>query len=564
MASADFPFSRRTLLQLAAGTSMSWLLGCTNAVRRPDGLVDDGAEWMKRYGPVDRTPSGDDVFAADEAAEAHALLWNREARDFDRAPSESIAVAILGGGMSGLLSAYLLRDLSPVVLEHAPRFGGQSRSESWDELEYPLGAAYVSEPDAGSDAGAIFRELDVASFCRPRGGGDAVFVGGKIVDGWWQGAADPGAKAAFVRVARYLADTLNEQGDLRFPTMPARTDAARALLRKLDGESLAVHLKRLFPRNERMPTLLETYLDRYCHSTFGAFADEVSAAAGLNFLASEFGPVLVPSGGNGRIAEAILEKLYYQLPADRLRPKSTVVSVRKHPNGHAIDYVDGTGKSRRIIAKHVVVTVPKYVALRLFADLPPERHTAFRSIEYRAYVVANVRLRGRPERSDYDVFRLDGKPLENPPSVDAAVTTDIVRATFAAAVGKDARPPVRRTEVLTFFRALPFSGARPELLAPGALEKLRHSFERELESYLPALGISPDTVLGIRLARWGHAMPVPKVGVYRAELPHQLSASWDGTVHFANQDNWCLPAFETAMDEALRVAPVVRKALLPA
>lgn len=545
---------------------MGWMLaGCSSIPRRLDGLADDGAEWMKRHGPVDRAPGGDDVFANDDVGHAHGLLWSRETRDFENAPHESVAVAILGGGMSGLLSAYLLRDLSPVVLEQSDRFGGNSRSESWGELEYPLGAAYVCEPAAGSDAGAVFRELGVDGFTRPRGEEAAVFVGGKIVDGWWRGEAVPAAKAQAVRLAKYLSDTLNDQENLRFPALPTRTAAAHALVSELDRESFAAHLRRaVFPKGEAPHPIVATYLDRYCYSTFGASADEVSAAAGLNFLSAEFGPVLVPSGGNGRIAEAVLERLFYQLPHRRLRPKCTVLRVGKTPPGHAIDYVDGEGKPRRILSKHVVVALPKFVALRLFDDLPADRHSAFRSIEYRAYVVANVRLRGRPERSDYDVFRLDGTPAERPPSLEAAVSTDVVRASFAAVVGPENRPPVRRTEVLSFFRALPFTGARPELLADGSLEKLRRSFERELDGYLPALGISPDTVLGIRLTRWGHAMPVPKAGIFRDGLPARLWAPLGETVHFAHQDNWCLPAFETAMEEALRVSQTVRKALLGA
>jgi len=561
--------SRRTVLRLAAGGSLGWLFGCAGTQRHLDALSnavgpDDGAHWMKLHGPVDRSPSGDEFFAADDAARAHARLWNREQRDFENAPAESLAAVVIGGGMSGLLSAYLLRDVSPAVLEHGERFGGQSRSESWDELEYPLGAAYVCEPVASSDAGAIFRELAVESFCKPRGSEDAVFYGGKILDGWWGGASAPEAKAQMQRMGKFLKDTLNEQGGLRYPALPARTATSRALANKFDGSSLEEYLRtHALKKGETLHPHLRTYFDRYCFSTFGSTASEVSAAAGLNFLAAEFGPILVPSGGNGRIAEAIVEKLYYQLPANRLRPKSTVVRVHRRKEQTLVDYVDAEGKSRRIIAKQVVVAVPKFVALRLFDDLPEDRQTAFRSVEYRSYVVANVRLRGRPTRNDYDIFRLDGVPKVLPPSFDAALTTDVTRASFAATVGNEGRPPSRRTEVLTFFRALPFSGARPELLAPTALERLRVSFEKELEQYLPAMGISADTVHGIRLTRWGHAMPVPKVGIYRAGLPEKLSASLHGSIHFANQDNWCLPAFETAMEEAFTASTLVRKALLP-
>lgn len=557
--------SRRSLLRLAAGWYVASLTGCAAMPRRgraPEESSDAIAEWLQRHSPVDRTAPGTDRFAADDVARAHAFLWNRSEPDFDAAPLESAGVVVLGGGMSGLLSAYLLRDLSPVVLEQSDRFGGHSRSEAWESVEYPLGAAYLCEPAPESDAAAVLRELAVETFSRRREGHFPVLVGGKLRTGWWRGETAPEAASQFVRFKRYLDDVCNERRGLRYPNLPTRSRRDEAVVGTLDTVSLDTHLRKvLLPKGGTLHPEIVTFLDRYCFSTFAAAASEVSAAAGLNFLAAEAGPVLVPSGGNGRIAEALLEKLAFALPNGHLRPRSMALRVRSREGKSVVDYLDADGRPRRVQARQVVVAVPKYVALRLFDDLPADRQAAFRAVEYRAYVVANVRLSRRPEGDEYDVFSLDGSAGGVPPALEASVTSDVTRARFAS-LDRSGRQPRTDAEVLTFFRALPFTGARPGLLAPDAFERLRACFERELDGFLPALGVRPDAVRGIRLVRWGHAMPVPKVGIYRQRLPERLSASLGGTVHFAHQDNWCLPAFETAMDAALAVSSTVREALL--
>src|SRR5262245_39965362 len=45
-------------------------------------------------------------------------------------------VVIVGGGPSGLLSAYLLRDRDFLLLEKEPRFGGNAISEQWRGVWY--------------------------------------------------------------------------------------------------------------------------------------------------------------------------------------------------------------------------------------------------------------------------------------------------------------------------------------------------------------------------------------------------------------------------------------------
>src|SRR6185295_3554873 len=95
-------------------------------------------------------------------------------------PDETTSLVIVGGGMSGLGTAYLLRDEKPVLLERADRFGGNARGESWDGIDYAIGAAYFLEADHDTPLDALYKELDVASFCRIKTEEDPVLIEGKI------------------------------------------------------------------------------------------------------------------------------------------------------------------------------------------------------------------------------------------------------------------------------------------------------------------------------------------------------------------------------------------------
>ena len=69
--------------------------------------------------------------------------------DFHRPPigaqppadAEQVRVAVIGGGISGLAGAYLLRQYRPVVLELHDRFGGNATGELWHDEPYSLGSA---------------------------------------------------------------------------------------------------------------------------------------------------------------------------------------------------------------------------------------------------------------------------------------------------------------------------------------------------------------------------------------------------------------------------------------
>src|SRR5580765_5204242 len=136
------PFlTRREVLKTAGGSFIAWYLsGCAPLVYRDSSGRDPSTEETKAdTSPIDRT-LGDKAprqFFGDMPEKAHSILWNKEGYLASRindipTTAESVPLVVLGGGMSGLFSAFLLRHHSPVVLEAASRFGGNSKAQSWN------------------------------------------------------------------------------------------------------------------------------------------------------------------------------------------------------------------------------------------------------------------------------------------------------------------------------------------------------------------------------------------------------------------------------------------------
>ncbi|HZU41967.1 MAG TPA: NAD(P)-binding protein, partial [Terriglobales bacterium] len=97
------------------------------------------------------------------------------------APSQEYEVIIVGGGPSGLMTAYKLRETNFLLLEKEPRFGGNAISEQWKDQWYSTGAAY--QMDDGVEA--LCREIGMPIH-RIRSV-DAAIVNDKLVPDSWTG-----------------------------------------------------------------------------------------------------------------------------------------------------------------------------------------------------------------------------------------------------------------------------------------------------------------------------------------------------------------------------------------
>ncbi|MBI2932854.1 MAG: FAD-dependent oxidoreductase [Planctomycetes bacterium] len=491
------------------------------------------------------------AFTGDAFERPHAALWQKEAFLRERGgrlpePQERVPVAIVGGGMAGLTAAYLLRDLHPLLLEQDPRLGGNAKGERWGDLAYSIGAAYVARPEEGEPTHALLSELNLLPASREEGMASeaTVLKDGTLWNGFWDGVTDPPRADSFRRVAKELARI----GDDEFPDIP-RTDESALSAEEMDALDRTPFRDWLRTKFGDLHPHLREFLRAYCWSSFGGDDTEISAAQALNFLTADLGGILAYPGGNAAIAQALAERL------DRLRTGVVVFDIERDDAGVRISYADASGALHAVRARTCIVACPKFVARRLLRD--PGRSAAMGQLEYRAYLVANVLLR-QPLRSPcYELFRLTGRlhPEARPREAfrDLAFT-DLVFGAWAAHDRPD-------RSALTLYAALPFKEGRNELILPEAYEQARAGFEREMPDLLGALGVHPDRVESLRIARWGHALPLASVGLLAEGIPQRAAAPIDDAIFFAQQDNWANPCVESAIGTAMTAAGGVRKAL---
>jgi len=525
--------------------------------------AEKAEDLISRLGPIDRT-LGDRApaeFSGDQNERPHRILWARDAYLATKRVEpgeEEVPLAIVGGGMSGLFSAYQFRDQKPVILEQAARFGGNAKGQSWRGLDYSIGSAYIDTPHAGSPMAQYYQELGLAEITVPRNTIDPVAVGGKVYADFWSGEADLTNRKAYERLATFLTELAREKHE-PFPFIPALTEGHKRSLLKYDRENLHTCLTRVV--GGKLPAQLEAAIEHYSFSTYACSATEISAAAALNFLAQEVEPIRVCSGGNARIGERLMERLLASgVPTQNFRAGAIVVRVTVEGNrGVRILYEDKEGKLRALRAKAAILACPKFVVAKLLDGIEPERVAAIRKLRYRAYVVANLLVNQRAAGKFYDLFLVgDGKvDVGNIRATqDRQNATDYVLANFAAPERlKDAK-----FSVLTFYRAFPYDGARAELFPPDAFARWKARFEKQIrEEILPLAQVPESSIVDLRLTRWGHALPLAAQGIYSDGTVDALRKPFQGKVFFVEQDNWAYPATQTgATDVALMRAEIAR------
>ncbi|MFN8389177.1 MAG: FAD-dependent oxidoreductase [Bdellovibrionota bacterium] len=556
------PVSRRCALKLMAGGTLALYL---SPAHRALAESLQGKAGMPEFSPIDRTLGdvADAQFFADDPERAHKVLWDKpgfiQSLPGKKLPSptEKAPLVIIGGGMSGLFSAYLLREHKPVVLEQATRFGGNAKGQSWKGIDYSIGAAYFIEPDEDSDIAKLCSELNLDQDWKLKEEEDPVLWKGQVYEEFWTGESAPEAKEQFEKLRKYF-EAVNVGEEYPYPDIPIVDPEQEQYIKDLDKVSFKAHLEKIAggPLHQQ----IETAIEQYCWSSFNASSQEISAASGLNFYASEFSNLILFPGGNSAVAERVLSRLVKDLPPTSLRPGSLVFDVTVTKEGVNVSYQDAQSNVHCIQAKAVVMACPKFVAKKVLSDIEPARVAAIDKIRYRSYLVANVLLKQVPERSFYDLYMLGTDRInfsDVTGSAQKQKITDVILATYA-------KPNADHT-VLTLYRGMPYEGARADLYAPGSYGRYREGFEKQIyESILPVLKLDKQNVVDLRIARWGHPLPVAGVGLIADGTLEAVRKPFRDRVFFVEQDNWALPAFETAVTEALSGAELVKAFLAKA
>ncbi len=474
-------------------------------------------------------------------------------------PAEEIDVAVVGGGLSGLASAYFLRHHNTVLFELRDRFGGNSQGEVWHDIEYSLGGAYFITPDRGSFLERFYHELGLHRLIRRSDPPSPMELNGTIRDDFWSGAGTPPEEQEAFR--RY-AEVVTQIWENEYPEIPLSKDPVEAArVRALDLLTFREDVEQRM--GMPMTPLLAAGVQSYFFSSFDAPMEEISAACGWNFVAAEEGGQWVLPGGNARFVYELWERLKKR--EDHVRPecrphflrgRCRVIDVRPRGQRLQVTYFDAEKNLRSVSARFVIMAGSKHVAKYVLHDLEHwdwDKLQAINQITTAAYLVANVLLQSPIQRDFYDCFLL-GDGLHYPMNGDELsqnpIVTDMVRGDYAREHGP--------RSVLTLYWPLSWAAARFTLLLDDPWRHYTELLVPQIRRMLALLDVPESAVRQVRLTRWGHAMPIPRPGLIAQGTVERAARSMDNKVFFANQDNWALPAVENSLLDAKAVTDTIR------
>lgn len=519
--------------------------------------------FIDKFGPIDRnvTEEFPDTYTGDNPDRRHAFLWRKtemiQAHGGIPPATEEASVVVIGGGMAGLAVTDLLRDKQPILLEQAERLGGTSKGESWQGNLYAIGAAYLIAPDPETPVYNYLNGLGILEQARYREGGTPVELGGRIYADVFSGETDLVRAHEFQAIRDHLQRMVDSRDGLELPEIPPKTPEQKELVASLDQKSLHDYLTEV--NHGELPPHLAATIERYCWSALGGSMGEISAAVGLNFLAAEFGKIGVLPAGNASIAEAILKRILTTVPEDRIRCDSIVVDVSVVADGVLVTYVDADSNLHCIHAESVVMSCPKFVGARVLSGMEASRVNDIRqSLRYRSYLVANVFLNQKnPNKDLFNVILLgDGKVALDDVEAQsrAQQVTDVVMASYAN--------PESDKSVLTLYLPLPFDTGMAKMLDPETLSRMKSDFSSKIVyEILPALGFDSDNLAGMRITRWGHALPLAAKGLISSGLTTRMQEPFAGRIFWAEMGNNITPSIESAFSAAFDAAAAVRQNL---
>lgn len=459
-------------------------------------------------------------FRGENCAACHAKI--RDAKPPETAPKPldggSFDVIVIGGGLSGLTAAHFLKDTNVLLLEKEDHVGGRIRRDTLRAGMTPVGAVYTNEAYGAietlmTDLKVVFQPIKLQN--------SMYLSTGSYVNDWMNAGIDllaysDDTKTKLKRLRDELIQ-LNQTEALAIPVEHSKNGP----LRLYDRVTFHKYLEDLYgPEIAKLG-------DFYSRDVFGITSVEISAFAGLMYMAGELEPTFTGIGGIGEISEAVGKEM-----KEHIRTGSFVWQVKQEADAATVLY-DRGGKTYSATAKAVVWAVPSMVTKKIAADLTAPKRRALNAVRYSAYALVPMSLT-KPLVQDTFV-------LWNP----NAYFTDL---TFPA------QEPGKEGQVVVAY--VPFGGepGRRRLFnTSDATIRLRVT--QDIEKMFP--GASGD-IGEIGVIRWGHAMPVPAPDYMLKVRP--VVARPEGRYFFAGVDTQ-LPCLEGAVYSGFIAAQKVRKFL---
>jgi protoporphyrinogen oxidase len=301
---------------------------------------------------------------------------------------------IVGGGISGLNAAYLLKKYNILVLEKEDYVGGRTHSGKWEGFYYPKGTEYIGKPDKYT--AGIFKKLGIKPVSMPMPS-DAVFYKGKKYYG----------KDFFGFLTKKESDNYDKfltkiekiyKKGVKEDTISEKPQKL-IKLSKLDIISVAKWLSKY-----KIKGVVAEYVDIENRGLFGAANADLSLLLNVPELYYNFDDYYKPEKYKPPKPEVFSFKLgMHELPLafakklpGKIITKAEVTKIKRLGKEKFDIYYKKSGKEEKVTAETVILATPAPVTAKIGAEILDKKVLSnIKKIKYSGYITLNIFLKKR-------------------------------------------------------------------------------------------------------------------------------------------------------------------------